>query len=779
MRITPALHRLAAVRRIRWKAGLRGDVRLESAAARYAFAIGSVTAAFLLRSALMPLTGRAAPFVLLYPALLATSLYAGVGPAFLGVALGFTFALAMTIARHHFETAQIVFQALLYLGNGLIIVYLARLIDQRRRRIQDTIDLSPDAYLLADRHARLYDVNEAACRLLGYEREELIGRSGMDLISPEDRDRLVGRNARRQHPGEVHVVERVIRRKDGTTVPVEMSSNMLPDGRWQAFARDITERRRVAHERERLLAHERQARRAAEEANVKLRESEQRFRLTIDGAPIGMALVALDGRFVRVNHALCEMTGFSAEELLTLNTQVLVHPNDRDEHLDLGHQLLEGQNPRYQRETRYIRKDGSVIDAMVSGSVLRGPDGAPRYFIAQMEDITDRKRAAEALRFSEAKFSGIVSIAAAAIISVDADQRITLFNDGAQTIFGYTPQEALGMALEQLIPERLRAVHREHFDRFVADDEPARTMAARQEIFGLRKDGQEFPAEASISKVTVGSTTFFSVVLHDISYRKSVEAALQRAVAARDEVLGIVAHDLRNPLSTIIASTQLLERPEPEPERRDPTTRLMITRSAQRMNALIQDLLDVAMVEAGQMKIDQVRLDAGDLVREVVEAQLPLAATAKIELRVDAAREPLEVMGDRNRLMRVLDNLIGNAVKFTRAGGSVVVAVAVKKQEVVVSVRDTGPGIDPEGVAHVFDRFWQAAGQAKRLGAGLGLPIARGIVEAHGGRMWVESTLGSGSTFYFAIPIAAPASRLRLPLKHSGNRPDRGSRRSA
>jgi PAS domain S-box-containing protein len=685
---------------MRLKAGLLGDVRLQSTMARYCFAVGSVVVAFLLRSALMPLTGRAAPFVLLYPALLATSLYAGVGPAMLSIVLGFTIALAMVIARHHYEPAQLAFQSLLYLGNGLVIVYLARLIDGRRQRMRQTIDLSPDAYLLAGRDAGLSDVNDAACRLLGYEREE-------------------------------------------------------------------------------LLEHEQIARRAAEEANAQLRESEERFRLTIDDAPIGMALIALDGRFVRVNHVLCEMTGFSVEELLTLSAESILHPDDREDDVTLGHQLIRGEIPRFQRETRYICKDGSTIDVMASASVLRGADGVPRYFIAQMEDITLRKRAAEALRFSEAKFSGIVSIATDAIISADDEQRITLFNDGAQAIFGYTGEEAMGMALEQLIPERSRASHREHFARFMDGDEAARTMAARQEIFGLRKNGEEFPAEASISKVTVGTTRFFSVVLRDITYRKSVEAALQRAVAARDEVLGVVAHDLRNPLSTIIASVSLLERPEPEPERRDPTPRLIITRSAQRMNALIQDLLDVAMVEAGRMKIDQVRLDVGDLVREVAEAQMPLAAAAQIDLRVQAARDPLEILGDRNRLMRVLDNLIGNAFKFTRAGGRVEVTLAAWEREVVCSVADTGPGIDPEGVTHVFDRFWQAAGRAKRLGAGLGLPIARGIVEAHGGRMWVESTVGVGSTFYFAIPTAVSASTSPLMPQLSRTRVDRGARRSA
>jgi PAS domain S-box-containing protein len=756
---------------MRWLTRLRGDVHLRSPWARYAFAVGAIGTAVVLRMALVPLTGRGAPYILIFAAMLAISLYAGVGPALLGLALSLPFARATFLMPGGHPPMHVATRSLLYIGNGLLIVYMAVVADKRRRRMQETIDLSPDGYLEADARGRLTEANEAASHLLGYGRHELLGKRGFDLISPEDHQRLRALTPELRHTGKIHIAEWIIRRKDGSMVPVEVSSNILPDGRWQAFVRDISDRRRIAREREQLLAHEQTARHAAEAANARLRESEDRFRLTIDEAPIGMALVALGGRYVRVNQALCQITGFSDDELLSLTVQAVTHPNDRDEDAVLDQQLIDGAIPSYQREKRYIRKDRSVIDVLVNRAALRAPDGSIRYFISQVQDITQRKRAAEELRLSEAKFSGIVSIAADAIISVDAEQRITLFNDGAQTIFRYTEEEALDMTLEQLIPERFRAVHREHFAGFVAGAEAARPMAARQEIFGLRKDGEEFPAEASISKVTVGTATFFSVVLHDITYRKNAEAALKQAIAARDDVLGIVAHDLRNPLSTIIAAASMLERPEPEPERRDDTARQVIAKSAMRMNALIQDLLDVAVLEAGQLKVEQIRLSAVDLVKEVVEAEAPLATSSKLELRLELAREVRDCLGDRNRLQRVLENLIGNALKFTKEGGRITVSVTSKDRDVVFSVADTGPGMDPEMTAHVFDRFWQATARASRLGAGLGLPIARGIVEAHKGRMWVDSTLGHGTTFYFTIP-AAP-TELSLPPRPSRQRTDR------
>ena len=890
---------------------VRGDAVFPTDLGRYAFSVLSVAVALALSIALKPLTGEGVPFVLFFGATLATSFVAGVGPALLSVAIGAALGAALYVVAAGYTVAQAAVQASLYAADGFLVICITVITDRRRLALQEvnrqlqrsneeraktlaaareTIELSPDAYFLADLDARFTDVNQAACRLLGYERDDLIGKTIFDIIRPADAPRLKAIRAELMVPARVSQSEWTLKRKDGTLVPVDVSSNILPDGRWQAFVRDISERkriedvrqvyvalldnssdfigiadpagkpiyvnpagrrmvglepdfpvertsiqeyyppelrgfvaniilkavtdhgqwsgetqfqnfrthetipvsdahfricdpsgervlgigtvtrdiseaRRIAEEREELLAHEHLARQEAESANRQLRESEERFRLTIDNAPIGMALVALDGHWVRVNQALCEITGYSADELMKLTYQDITHHDDLDTDVELAGKAARGEIPRYNLEKRYIRKDGTMVDVMLSVSVLRGPDGEALYYISQMEDITVRKRAEEALRLSEAKFSGIVSIAADAIISVDKDQRITIFNEGAEAIFGYTKDEVMGTPLDCLIPERFRAVHREHFAGFVVGEEAARTMAERKEIFGRRKNGEEFPAEGSISRITVGGMTFFSVVLRDVTYRKSAEEALHRAVAARDDVLGIVAHDLRNPLTTILMQAQLLEHADPKVERRDQTARLVITRSAKRMNALIQDLLDVAMVEAGQFKVERERLSAAEVVRETVEAQTPVASAAGLELRLEIERGVDHVLGDRNRLLQVFDNIIGNAIKFTPKGGHIAVSATARGGDVLFSIADSGAGIAPESVPHIFDRFWQATTREGRLGAGLGLPITKGVVEAHGGRIWVESTVGRGTTFFFTIPAA--------PAETSINRKDR------
>jgi len=203
----------------------------------------------------------------------------------------------------------------------------------------------------------------------------------------------------------------------------------------------------------------------------------------------------------------------------------------------------------------------------------------------------------------------------------------------------------------------------------------------------------------------------------------------------------------------ILLQAGALKRQAPEPERRSQKPLEVIYDAANRMNRLIQDLLDVALMEAGQLTVQPARLSPRELIAGAVDVQRPLASSSSLELRVDVDRDVPVVWGDRDRLLQVLENLIGNAIKFTEPGGSVVVGATSRDREVVFWVADTGSGITPEDVPRIFDRFWQGT-RPGRQGAGLGLPIAKGIVEAQGGRIWVESTPGQGSTLFFTIPKA-------------------------
>jgi PAS domain S-box-containing protein len=1007
-----------------------------------------------LRSWLIPLTGNGAPFVLFFAAVLTSSLFAGVGPGICALLLSLPLAGYEFATRAGYPLFQVASQTLLFAAEGTLIVYLTHLMRRGRQaaqeasrqlrdaneritwsmvRTHEVIELTPDAFFQVDLEGRFTDVNQAGCQLLECDREELLSKTIFDVIPVQDFDRLKQLRDDLLVPGRVSRGEWTLKRKDGTFVPVEVSTNILPDARWQAFVRDISERKRI----ERAL-----------------QESEARFRLMIDEAPIGMALVALDGRFIRVNHALCEIVGYDAGELTGLTFGAITHPDDRDTDRAAAAQLVRGEIPRYHREKRYIRKDGTIVDVMLSASLLRDRTGAPLYFVSQMEDIRERKRAELALKESEqrlslaldsarigmwdldlttdtavrslrhdqifgysspvptwgvakflahvlpddrelaeraietartsgdfdlecrivwpdqtihwisgrgrayqdsmgipvrmsgtvaditeikvaeqklkeseAKFAGIVAISPDAIISIDDEQCITIFNNGAEQIFGYTQEEVIGTPLERLIPERFRRAHGLDVERFASGDAIARQMGERGgTIVGLRKNGEEFPAEAAISKLQVGEKRLLTAALRDITERSRIEkeqrflaeagvvlsssldyeqtlasvarlavqqmadwcavdlidehgrlrrlsiasadpakSALQsvlqevpldhersfilrsvieggrpaviehvtpqllesitqrpehlqalldtgitslmavplmargqplgvllfgsstvahgygqddlrlaealsdraamaidnarlyraavQATELRDQVLGVVAHDLRNPLSVILLQARALKRHGTEPERRSAKPTEVIDRAIVRMNRLIQDLLDVGLMESGQLTIERARLSARDLINVVVDMHRPIASSSSLELHVDMERD-VAIWGDRDRLLQVFDNLIGNAIKFTRPGGAITVGTASKDHEAVFWVADTGRGIAPEHLPLVFDRFWQAT-KSGRHGAGLGLPITKGIVEAHGGRIWVESKQGKGSIFSFTIPKAS------------------------
>jgi PAS domain S-box-containing protein len=237
----------------------------------------------------------------------------------------------------------------------------------------------------------------------------------------------------------------------------------------------------------------------------------------------------------------------------------------------------------------------------------------------------------------------------------------------------------------------------------------------------------------------------------------------RQAVRTRDDVLGIVAHDLRNSIGAITLQSQLLERRGPESEHRSLQSAQSIRRAAERMSAIVQDLLDVARFEAGHLQLDRDRLSVKDLIAEVVNEQKDQTAASPLELRNDVPADLPEVWGEKKRVLQALENLVGNAMKFT-SEGTISVGARASDGEVTFWVADTGIGIADEHRQHLFDRFWQAR-TARRSGAGLGLAIVKAIVQAHGGRLWVESEPGKGSRFFFTLPVAAAAMEASAPAQ--------------
>ena len=360
---------------------------------------------------------------------------------------------------------------------------------------------------------------------------------------------------------------------------------------------------------------------------------------------------------------------------------------------------------------------------------------------------------------------GILSIAGDAIICIDQTQRITFFNEGAVQIFGYAADEVLGQPVHMLLPKRFQDAHHRHIDGFEHAKVSARRMGERSIIVGRRQSGEEFPAEAAITRIASPDGPVFSVVLRDISERVRVEqvnkrllADMQEAVRARDELLGVVSHDLRNPVNAVkmLAAAILRADGDSAQEALPPAVAdhaATMLQAANQMDALIQDLLDVTRLESGRLRLVSHPLSVEETVTAAIETMAPIAEDKALDLVAETAPGLPDVLADPDRVAQLLSNLIGNAIKFTPSGGRVVVEAAVDGDHVAFEVRDTGIGIAEDDLPLVFDRFWQSK-RTNRSGAGLGLAIVRGIVRAHGGRIWVESKAGVGTTVRFTLPIA-------------------------
>lgn len=541
------------------------------------------------------------------------------------------------------------------------------------------------------------------------------------------------------------------------------------------------------------------------------------------------------------------------------------------------------------------------------------------------DDLMLRAQAEAELRASEAKFSGILEISADAIISVDDHQHIIHFNHGAERIFGWPAEEIRGRLLSELLPERYGETHTVQVRGFGVAPEKSRQMGDRREIFGLRRDGTEFPAEASISKLVLASgERVYTVSLRDISERMlreeaqrrltaavallgetlevpatehsivhlavpwladgallnvvtgtpqlrripsttgrpALDAALaavaahpldpdsparvvdvlrsgraeivahiddewleahtsdtgefarmralgmrsmlllpliarehvlgvlllfrtgarpysdaerllaeqlalraafaldnarlyeraQQATRARDHALGVVSHDLRNPISAIgmCARALLAATPESETDRRQLAE--TIVDSTELTQRMIRDLLDVASIEVGRLAVERRIVPVAPILERAVGLFAREASERGIALRLEPPPELPPITGDADRLVQALANLISNALRHTERGGVVHVRAGGMRDGVEVIVRDTGSGIPPDALPLIFERYWTVRGNAPKGGTGLGLAIARGIVEAHGGRLSAESEVGKGSTFRFTIP---------------------------
>lgn len=491
------------------------------------------------------------------------------------------------------------------------------------QRFRAALDTAPDGVLLIDRATmRIIDVNVTACDLLGYAKDELLGRHPTDInpaLKPGSLELVY--DWLLADPERVDIQRARWRRKDGTSLPVEIRRRAVSIGGAPLVIvamRDISAQLR---------------------AEEQLRESEMLYRSTFEDAPVGVAHLDQEGRWLRVNQKLCDITGYAADELLSRSCLSITHPDDLDGELRGMQRLLSGRIGIFDREKRYLRKNGEFVWVHQRSSLFRATDGRPAHFIAVTTDISDRKAAEEEL-----------------------------------------------LRLNEVLEQRVR-------------ERTAELEAANRE-------------------------------LEAFSYSLS--------------------HDLRAPLRSIAGFTRLVEADCGDrlaPNCREHLGR--VTLATQRMDGLIEDMLGLFRIGSSpfrRQKVDLSRL-ALEIVEQLRQAQPGRAVTCVIDPAIEA-------VGDPGLLRAALDNLLGNAWKYSSRQAHAEIhfrATRSEQGEIIYSVRDNGAGFDMRYAAKLFQPFQRLHRADDFPGTGIGLATVQRIVRRHGGRIWAEATPERGACFYFTL----------------------------
>jgi PAS domain S-box-containing protein len=359
------------------------------------------------------------------------------------------------------------------------------------------------------------------------------------------------------------------------------------------------------------------------------------------------------------------------------------------------------------------------------------------------------RREVEERKAVEARFRLIVETALDAVITMDAAGNITDWSPQAETVFGWTHEEAIGRSLaDTIIPERYREAHRHGLAQFLATGE-GRVLNKRLELTGLDRHGTEFPVELAISVLRIGGVPSFSAFVRNITERKRTDDDLRRSNADLEQFAYIASHDLQEPLRMVASYTDLLaERYQGQLDEKAGKFMHYITDGAKRMQRLVADLLTYSRVGSQGVRLRPVSSEG--VVRSVLDSLGPLIRETGATIEVAS---PLPtVMGDEVQLMQLLQNLIGNAIKFRSARPPrVVIAAVAGDNRWQFSVQDNGIGIDLRYTERIFQMFQRLHEKERYDGSGIGLAIAKRIVERHGGRIWLESTVGTGTIFFFTL----------------------------
>ncbi|MCL7487501.1 MAG: PAS domain S-box protein [Desulfobulbaceae bacterium] len=613
-----------------------------------------------------------------------------------------------------------------------------KMADQRLRLLEKAVNTTRTGVTFMDTDNIIRYINPADAAMHGYRPEELLGQH-IRIIAPYkyiktlDRDKMAS----------LTTWSREIKnlRKDGSEFPVSLVSDVVRDESGEVLGiittcEDITER-------------------------IQIEEELRKLSRAIEQSPVSVVITNQQGAIEYVNPAFCANTGYSFAEAIGQNPRILKSGNQPAEvYQDLWQTISTGNIWRGELSNK--TRAGEIFWENVAISPIKDHDGNITSYIAVKENITEQKKAKDAILNSEARLRSIMDGVTDSLITVDENGVIESCNPATEKIFGYPVDELVGENVQLLLPQ----VYHRRLDKFFQQrPDTAVTIGNTLTFRGRRKDGNSFPLSLSLGMAQLADRTLFAATIRDISEIKENQRALLEAKAnaemanmAKSDFLARMSHEIRTPMNAIIGMSNLVRMTSLGSQQVHYVNN--IYSASKSLLRIINDILDFSKIEAGLLSLESIGFRLDDLFNNLKNIVGLPAYDKGIELMFDLDDALPEILiGDPLRVEQVLINLVNNAVKFTSDGQIIVkaraISVEAEKAVIEFTVSDTGIGMDPAQVESLFLPFTQADGSISRQygGTGLGLTICKRLVEMMGGEIRVTSVIDKGSTFNFTLEL--------------------------
>ena len=478
-----------------------------------------------------------------------------------------------------------------------------------------------------------------------------------------------------------------------------------------------------------------------------LKKSEEDFRHLFEYAPTGVVVRTIDGVFMRVNQAFCDMVGYSPSDLIGKHYRSITHPEDIEKELEVAEILINGEAPYTQLEKRYIRKDGDIIHTLLQVSIQKDQSGIPIHFTAHITDITERKFIERERVDIERIYRTIFENANDAIFIEDENENIIDANAHAAELTGYSKEELLKMRTVDLQPKEYEKYEMRHDDRF--------------DTRIIHKDGKTLDVELTVSEIKQGDKVLLISIVRDMTEKKKAEEEMKDAKEKAEEsdrvkshFLAQMSHEIRTPINAIIGYSQLIKEDLEDKVDEETKSNFEIIESAsQRLMRTIDLILRMSEIQTGNYKFIQKEIDLNEQLETLCKQFRITADNKQLGFDFISNTKDAKVTGDEFSIIQIFSNLIGNALKYT-IEGSVKVEVNKNGRGVFVKVSDTGIGISKEYIPHVFQVFSQEEqGYTRKFeGNGLGLALVKKYCEMNNAEVEVESEKHKGSIFTVHFP---------------------------